>query len=280
MVGMFASLRTGAMVLLSSVLASGMLVHWPTSATAEMLVGATETNRLVLFSSDRPRRVKTIRLSGLGPNERILGLDVRPASGQLYALGSTNQIYTINLDQRRVTPVGDPFSPALRGDFFGFDFNPQADRIRITSDANQNLRIHPDTGIVVGDDTDLAYATNDSGERFDPGAVGAAYSNNDNNQATSTTLYDIDASRDVLVVQSPPNDGVLTTVGPLGVGTPASLVVGFDISGVGGVAYAVLNSANSDRSRLFTIDLRTGAATFISDIGGPELLTSFATLGF
>ena len=279
MVRTFSSFRRGTMVFLSGLLLSGAVASWPTVANAERLIGVTDTNRLVLFSSDRPRKVKTIRLRGLALNERVLGIDVRPANGQLYALGSTNQIYTINIDQKRATPVGGPFTPALRGDFFGFDFNPQVDRIRITSDANQNLRINPDTGAVASADTDLSYASGDSGAGLDPGTVGAAYTNNDTNPATPTTLYDIDASRDVLVIQNPPNDGTLTTVGALGVGTTGSLLVGFDVSAVGGIAYAVLNSATNDRSQLFTIDLNTGAATLVGDIGGSELLTAFATLG-
>ena len=33
----------------------------------------------------------------------------------------------------------------------------------------------------------------------------------------ATTLYDIDAATGALVTQAPPNDGVLNTVGPLGI---------------------------------------------------------------
>jgi hypothetical protein len=35
--------------------------------------------------------------------------------------------------------------------WFPIDFNPVVDRIRIMSDAGQNLRVHPDTGAVVAD---------------------------------------------------------------------------------------------------------------------------------
>jgi hypothetical protein len=262
----------------SLMLAASALIALPATA-GELLVGSTSNNRLVVFSSDNPRHVKTLRVRGLAPNERILGLDVRPANGQLYALGSTSQIYIIDLHQRVATPVGGPFSPALRGDFFGFDFNPQADRIRIVSDADQNLRVNPDTGAVAGVDTELDYVAGDSGAGLDPGAVGAAYSNNDNDQATPTTLYDIDATRDTLVVQNPPNDGALTTVGSLGVTTPHSLIVGFDIAASDGTAYALLRPEGSDSPQLYRIDLTTGAASFIGQVGGLAPLTSLATLG-
>jgi hypothetical protein len=125
----------------------------------------------------------------------------------------------------------------------------------------------------------LDYGIGDSGFGQDPGAAGAAYTNNDNDPATGTTLYDIDATRDVLVVQNPPNDGTLLTVGTLGVVTDGSLVVGFDVAGSDGTAYAALNTANNKRSMLYTIDLATGAATLIGEIGGREPLTSLATLG-
>lgn len=270
--------RTKLLVSTSLLLAASAFAALPATA-GELLVGATSDNKLAVFSSDNPRRVRIIKLSGLAPNERILGLDVRPANGQLYALGSTSQIYIVDLRQRVASPVGSPFSPALRGDFFGFDFNPQADRIRIVSDADQNLRINPDTGAVAAVDTDLDYAAGDSGAGLDPGAVGAAYTNNDNNPATPTTLFDIDATRDTLVRQDPPNNGALTTVGSLGVATTHSLVAGFDIAASDGTAYALLRSAGSDRPHLYRIDLTTGAASFIGEIGGRVVLSSLATLG-
>lgn len=253
------------------------------ASAAEMLVSTTNTNKLLMFSSDRPSRVKSIRLKGLQPNERLLGLDMRPANGKVYALGSTSQIYIIDFDRKMALPIGGPFTPVLRGDFFGFDFNPQADRIRITSDANQNLRVNPDTGAVAGVDTDLAYTTGDNGFAQDPGAVGSAYTNNDTDPATPTTLYNIDATRDMLVIQDPPNAGTLTTVGPTGVTTANSLVAGFDIAASDGKAYAVLRSLDDydgdNRSNLYTIDLATGTATFVRKIGGIGRVTSLATLG-
>ena len=97
--------RTKLFLSTSLMLAASALIALPATA-GELLVGSASNNRLVVFSSDNPRRVKTLRVRGLAPNERILGLDVRPANGQLYALGSTSQIYIIDLHQRVATPVG------------------------------------------------------------------------------------------------------------------------------------------------------------------------------
>ncbi|NOT53768.1 MAG: DUF4394 domain-containing protein [Deltaproteobacteria bacterium] len=274
---------SGSSLIVGTLAAAAFVLSPLVASAAEMLVGTTNTNRLLMFSSDRPNRVKSIRLKGLQPNERLLGLDMRPANKKVYALGSTSQIYIIDFDQKIASPVGGPLTPALRGDFFGFDFNPQADRIRITSDANQNLRVNPDTGVVAGVDTDLSYAAGDSGFAQDPGVVGSAYTNNDTDPATPTTLYNIDATRDVLVTQDPPNAGTLTTVGATRVTTANSLVAGFDIAASDGKAYAILRSLDEDdgehRPNLHTIDLATGAATFIGEVGGSGRVTSLATLG-
>jgi hypothetical protein len=103
--------------------------------------------------------------------------------------------------QRTRAPT--PFTPALRGRFFGVDFNPMVDRIRVTSDANQNIRLHPDDANVVGADADL--------NPGDPTVVGSAYTNSSFSAglASSTVLYALDALDDAIYVQSPPNNGTL-----------------------------------------------------------------------
>jgi len=249
---------------------------------AELLVGSASGGRLVLFASDQPEDVAVVHLAGLQPDEEILGVDMRPATGQLYALGSSSRIYAIDLAARSASPVGaGSFTPALSGTRFGFDFNPTVDRIRIVSDNGQNLRAHPDTGVIVAVDGSLAYATNDAGFGLNPMAAGAAYINNDTNPATGTVLYNLDAGRDVLVIQNPPNAGALTTVGALGVDVTG--VAGLDVAASDGTAYASLVEAGqrgeSDRASLYTINLVTGAATLVGRIGGPKPLLSLAALG-
>jgi len=280
---------------------------------AEVFAGAAPKGRLVLFSSDDPSDVAVVKVKGLQRGEEILGLDTRPATGQLYALGSSSRIYTIDYVAGTATAVGPgPFTPALNGTRFGFDFNPTVDRIRIVSDAGQNLRAHPDTGAIAAIDGDLNYATNDVAAGVKPMVVAAAYVNNDTNPATGTVLFDIDAALDTLVMQNPPNSGTLVTVGPLGldaVGLDNAYVGGFDVAASDGTAYATIgvkkghhgrhqgwnddddndnDAERGDRGRhwtksrragLYTINLTTGQATFVGKIGGPTPLTSLATLG-
>lgn len=63
---------------------------------AEVFAGAAPKGRLVIFSSEDPSDVAVVHVRGLQRGEEILGLDMRPATGQLYALGSSSRIYTID----------------------------------------------------------------------------------------------------------------------------------------------------------------------------------------
>jgi hypothetical protein len=250
---------------------------------AELLAGVASNGRLVLFASDDPSEAVVVQVHGLEAGEHILGLDRRPAGGLLYALGSTSRIYTLDVDTGEATAVGSgPLTPTLSGTRFGFDFNPTVDRIRIVSDSGQNLRVHPDTGVVVSTDMPLAYAMGDAAFGSMPAVAAAAYTNNDTDPATATTLYDIDETSGNLVTQLPPNDGKLNTVGPLGVELES--VGGFDIAGSDGTAYAGLvlvggAKGNNRRTVLYTVDLATGAATKLGKIGGPKVLGSLTALG-
>ena len=155
-----------------------------------------------------------------------MGIDFRPLTGRLYGVGSTSQVYVIDADSGFASPIGAPFTPALAGTEFGVDFNPQADRLRVVSNAGQNLRINPETGGATTD-RNLAFATTDANAGKTPSVVGAAYTNNVA-RAPSTVLNDIDSGLDILATQAPPNNGTLNTVGKLGVDTGD--LVGFDIS--------------------------------------------------
>ena len=244
---------------------------------AEAFYGVTQDNELVTFQSDNVTNVEPSHaITGLPGGEDIVGLDVRPLNGQLYALGKTSRLYVINPRTGAARLVGaTPFIPALAGTGFGFDFNPTVDRIRVTSDAEQNLRLNPDNGTVAGVDTNLAYAPGDPGAGTNPSVAGSAYTNSFAG-ATATTLYDIDNARHALVIQNPPNNGTLTTVGALGTTNNA---VAFDI-GDGNVAYAILNG-EQNRQSLYRIDLSNGHATQATNffIGTDQPLVGLAAAG-
>jgi hypothetical protein len=236
------------------------------SVSAATIVGLTTANQLITFDSATPGTASLpVAITGLQAGESVLGIDFRPATGALYGLGSTSRLYQINPATGVATQVGSAGAFALSGTSFGFDFNPVVDRIRVVSDADQNLRLNPNDGTLTATDTILAFAGADANSGANPLVVAAAYFNNVAGAAT-TTLYGIDAALDILATQNPPNNGTLNTVGPLGVNTTS--LVGFDIESGTNLAFASLTAAGAAVSQLYTLNLATGAATLVGTIGG------------
>ena len=232
-----------------------------------------------------------VPIGGLASGESLIGVDFRPSTGVLYAVGrigadAVGQLYTIDVTTALATPVGARAIP-LAGVAFGVDFNPVPDLLRIVSDTGQNVRIRPADGMVAGTDTSLAYpGVGDPNATRTPRVVAAAYTNPDiepqpSNPLTNTVLHDIDANRaadadrdsDVLTIQVPPNGGVLNTIGSLGVDTDD--FAAFDI-GPNNDALAALRPAGSAFSRLYSIDLPSGGARDLGQIGPGELVVGLS----
>jgi len=247
------------------------------AASAERLVAADASNRLYTFDSASPEKwSRTKALTGLAAGEKVVGLDVRPAGRRLIALTNRSRLYSVQRSRAIATPIGgNPFMPTLDGAAVGFDFNPTVDRIRVVSGSGQNLRLNPDTGAVAFTDGGLRYKDGDPAAGSTPSAIGAAYTNSVAG-AMSTTLYVIDTRRDSLAIQAPPNDGVLTTVGPLGVNLSGPL--GFDISTRDGKAYVLAHRPGTDRSRLFAINLAKGTARKLGTVRRAPDLVALAAL--
>ena len=236
--------------------------------------GLTATNSLIRFNTARPNTIiGTTAVTGLQTGENLLGIDFRPATGQLFGLGSTSRLYTINTTTGAATQVGTAGTFTLSGTDFGFDFNPVPDRIRVTSDGDQNLRLNPNDGTLTATDTPLAFAATDPNMGQNPNIVGSAYTNSFGG-ATATTLYDIDSNLDILATQNPPNNGTLNTVGRLGVNTTNQ--VGFDIATGSNTAFAVFQIMGETSSKLFAVNLMTGAAAVVGPIGSAEVIRDIA----
>lgn len=222
------------------------------------VIGLTNDQRLICFGEDDPGNASNIGfVTGLAGDLRLVGIDYRPATQQLYGLGNAGGIYTIDASTA-VATFRSQLSVALAGTAFGVDFNPVVDRLRIVSDTGQNLRANVDTGATLVDGT-LTYGMGPA-----TGIVGAAYTNNDMDALTSTTLYDVDASMDQVAIQSPANAGTLSATGKLTVDTGTS--VGFDIystirngTTVDVQGFAALTVGGS--AKFYKITLFTGKAT-------------------
>ncbi len=234
------------------------------------LVGSTPDGRLVIFRADHPERVRVVTTSGLTGD--LIGVDTRPADGRLYGVTTSNDVYRVDAATGAcvlVSTLTVPFDGDLRS---GIAFNPQADRLRLVSATGQNLRVNVLLGAAAVDGP-LTYASGDAHAGKRPQIAGAGYTNAVRD-APTTKLFEIDAAADVLVVQDPPNDGVLATVGPLGLDVdPRS---GFTIvTGTDGVdrAYAATGGT------LYGVDLGSGRATAVGPIGdGRTVLVSLASL--
>jgi hypothetical protein len=243
------------------------------AASAEIVFGVTNDQTLISFSTNAPGSVLSgVAISGLQANEQIRGIDFRPANGQLYALGSFNRLYTIDTVTGAATQVGSPFANPLNGSSFGFDFNPVIDRIRVVSDADQNIVLNPNDGAssLV---TPLFYGAGDANEGVNPNVVASAYTNSVAG-AMTTQLYGIDTGLDILVTQAN-SAGTLGTVGSLG--ADLTDLAGFDISSSGN-AFAAVQDITLGRTTFWSIDLMTGQASMIGEIGGGSLVTSIAVV--
>ncbi len=268
-----------------------LLVAMSLSAQAETIVGLVENNNLVIFDSASPSTLlSALPITGLG-GDTILGIDFRPATGQLYGFGHSSasgvRLYIIDPVTGTATLVMALATDVIGTDF-GVDFNPVVDRIRVVSDAGQNLRVNPDTGALFTD-TPLVFAASDPNAAQTPKVVDAAYSNNVAG-APSTTLYGIEGIDPDLLCQKTltdgtvvaalclvrqggadgaapsPNSGQLFTLGPFG--KEGIKAKGFDISPSGTAFVAVqLKGEPLPTFALVTIDLTNGSDSSRGPVG-------------
>ncbi|WP_375444080.1 DUF4394 domain-containing protein [uncultured Fibrella sp.] len=222
------------------------------------LNNANQLLQLNIRSSNTPTATTTITGVDMAGGERIVSIDFRPATGQLYGVSNMSRVFVINPATAVARPLTTTaFSPAISGSIVSIDFNPTVDRIRLVTNTGQNLRLNPETGLVVMPDgaiNGVAGAT----------IAGVAYTNSQAG-ATSTTLYDIDPATDRLYIQNPPNDGKLVDVGPLGLNITDA--VGFDISSTDNTQGLVAVTFNG-ASELQQINLTSGRLQKLGNLPG------------
>jgi hypothetical protein len=225
---------------------------------------------LVSFSADNPRKLdSTQQITGLPMGVSLKGIDFRPVTGELYGIGSDSVTYRVSPVTGRAVAEGPASATALNGRFFGFDFNPTVDRIRVTSDANQNLRLVPDTGALAMQDLDL--------NPGDPTVVGSANTNSSFSATppAATTLYALDALDDAIYVQNPPNNGTLTMPQQVDINVRGD--AGFDIAGQKNVGYVATAGDRRPGAELYRVNVLTGNTKKLGQIGrGAQTITGLA----
>ena len=226
-----------------------------------IVIGLTSDNRLVWFSEDSPKRAHTIgTITGLTGDTGLIGIDYRVQDGLLYGVGNAGGVYTLDTMTAAATLVSTLTVP-LNGTAFGVDFNPAADRLRIVSNTGQNLRHNVNAGGTTLVDGTLTYVPPATAL----GIVGAAYTNNDLDLSTATTLFDLDATLDQIAAQAPANNGTLSATGKLTVdtGEAAGLDIYSTLRGgitMGNQAFAVLTVNGA--LGFYSVNLLTGKAEF------------------
>ncbi|SEG95814.1 protein of unknown function [Nonomuraea solani] len=252
-----------------------------TAAASLRAYGITDDGtRMATFTTDLPEQLDWVRrISGLVTDTFVIGIDFRVQDGKFYAVGNHGGIYTISLPtgtQPVIVTKVSQLSMTLKGTAFGVDFNPAADRLRVISDNGQNLRHNLNDGTTVAD-------TNLSNGPGSPagGVTAAAYTNNDLDGSTATTLFDINTTTAQIVIQSPANNGLLAPTGALGVpvATNAGLDIYSDLSNgktVSNSAFATVVDSSTGFATLNTVDPLTGAATPVGDEPFPLTITDIA----
>jgi len=226
---------------------------------------------LVSFDLSTPGTfIATVPITGLAAGQTLVGLDARPATGELFTLGynptgTQAQLYSLDAATAVLKAVGAPLTLNLgtSTERIGFDFNPAVDRIRVTSGSRANYRLNPNNGALVATDGQLTYATTDPNAGQTPGVGASAYTNSYIG-STATMLYNIDEANNRLVSQNPPNDGILNTISSFQSNTIYSVATDLDIyfdpSTGANVAYAAFTYSVTPGmvTRLYTVDLANG----------------------
>lgn len=266
-----------------------------------MVYGLTAGNALIRFDSANPTAITTTAVTGLGANQTLVGIDFRPRTGQLIGstvmTGSTTTsvvtTYSINPTTGAATLIGATAATVTGAGQVptAYDFNPTVDRIRYANTNDINLRLSPVNGALAATDTNLTPMTVD--------VIEAAYDRNFDRQALPappamatngvipTTLFVIDRASGQLATLGgingtpSPNAGAIINVGALGVMLSATNGAGFDIT-IDPTVSAALNNNGRGRAlaaltstdnitRLYDVNLTTGAATLIGVVGNGTL---------
>jgi uncharacterized protein DUF4394 len=247
--------------------------------------GGAPVGSLVSFDTDNPGGANfnaAIAITGTD-GRRVLGIDYRPSTGELYGVDEGSRLYKINPTTGLASQVGgpgaivfDPFVGVFQG--IGFDFDPTNEQLRATEDdglvngQDDNFTIDPGTGIFT-QHSDLG------GPATDVDISGVAYANSVF-AAGFTTPYAIETNQPVmgnsrLVVIHPANAGTLFNIdrNTNGLGVVVdSQNIGFDIHG--SVNRALATFSVGGVFGLYRIDLEFGAGG--TGTGDATLVGNFA----
>ena len=272
--GTFAAMAVMVVVCVASVAeAEDIVASW-----AVVSVGDTAEDRLYVFDSATPGNSSYVVVTGLQDAYQVIhDIDFNPANGQLYGVACHTGVpefacglYTLDPVSGAASLVGGFTSPTGYHNYI--DFDPVGGEIRVLSLFGHNYRLNPSTGGVAGNDTGATWAAGDPNFGTQISTSGLAYTNSVSG-ATQTTAYVVDLNEKNLLrlggvngAPDTPAGGLLHTIGSLNLAAGSNgFAYGFDISPTTGTAYAGIGFGGT---YLYTVDLSTGAATSVGEIGG------------
>lgn len=181
-------------------------------------------------------------------------------------MGRGGGVYSIDPERQQAEKFAQ-LTIALEGEDFGVDFNPAANALRVISDTGQNLR---QPFAMAGPTVADGRLTTPPTAGTTTGVTGAAYTNNDGDAGTATTLYDLATATDQVLLQSPANAGTLAATGTTGVDLKGD--TGFDIySEVRDDKAVALFPYAVNGGRLYDVVLFTGEFEDAGQIGDGDV---------
>lgn len=231
------------------------------AAQATPAIGLAGDKTLVVIDSNAGKATKSMEVTGVG---RLLGIDLRPATGQLIGVTEAHEIVEIDPETGAASVLSkmDKMLPLQAGQPVIVDFNPKANKLRFMTGMT-NHRVDIESGKVTVDGS-LAFEEKDMHAGETPNIVAAAYINS-YGKPDATAMYDIDATINAVIQQTSPNDGTLAAIGKLGV--DAADTYAFDIA---------TDSEGNNKAWLatgtwlHTVSLETGKVTGSWELEGLE----------
>ena len=231
------------------------------AAQADTALGLTGDRTLLMIDTATAAVTGSVEAQGV---TRLLGIDYRPGTGTLIGVTDTQSIVEIDPKTGATKEMAQMTTmlPIAEGAPVLVDVNPAADKLRFMS-GTTNHRVDMGTGEVTVDGA-LNFDPTDANATAQPMVVAVAYSNSFG-KPEKTAMYDIDAGLNALLQQTKPNDGLLATIGSLGVTLdgPVAMDIATAADGTNTAYVAALGG-------LHRLDLATGAISGTMAVTGTD----------
>lgn len=277
------NLTTGAVTQVGTPLSSllrGMAVApaAPPAPPGTRLLALVAPSEIVSFTTDRPTQLlRNVHMRGLPIGDALVSVAVRPANGIAYGLTRTG-LYDLDLSGGTAELIGTGLGTMLPTGQIACDFDPATDRLRVAAGGGVNLLVDPQTGAVISDDADFAFATGDVNEGASADVRAIAFTGR-TAPLTTSACYVLESGAALLARAGDPalapgesRDGKLFTLGPLSIDglIPLPPVLAMTATGKS-TGYAALQSSTS-LSTLFLVNLTSGRATPVGTAAAPGLV--------